>query len=124
MKHLFVLLTFVFSFQAFAKKAPVTVVMENPVKIADLLTAYPLFSNKIVAQGAAFGFTPMVTAVNAKFTEIQSSPEFTDCKITLTAELKAGPNKSAVPAGVVMPVQSYEEEGPCESVMASKLYDI
>ena len=122
MKNFVVIATLFFSLQTWAQE-PASIVIEDSAKIADVLAFYPAFSNKVFAQGAAFGFTPSVKSVNAEFEMTMLNFEEV-CEIKLTAEMASGSMKSAVPPGVINPEQIYHHAGDCDSAMGMAIFDI
>ncbi len=97
--------------------------VSDKTQIENILSTYVLFSNKIVAKGLAFGFSPAVQQVDISFQPIIGEPEFVECEVILEATLGVIENGQVVPVGpeVGKPKQSYIEDGRCKDIKNSYL---
>ncbi len=118
MKKIISIVTLVL-FSSFLNAADVaSLQVSDKSQIDSILSSYALFSNKILAKGLAFGFSPAVQRVDISFAPVIGHPEFTECEIILEATLGALENGQVVPVGaeVRKPKQSYVEEGHCQDI--------
>ncbi len=116
-KIILVLGLLAFAQAGFAKDAETHKVV-NPMQIDTILSTYVLFSNKILAKGMAFGFTPVVQSVDIALETLTGDPEAIDCQVTLVANLGALEDSKITPvsADIPKPMQTYTEESGCEYV--------